>query len=70
MTDHTISELSIDQQLAMRTAATRLQTEFGEMLGVVTIDLFLESSYDQFTGRAKFPRFLPLLAERFCTTTT
>lgn len=65
MTDHTTSELSIDQQLAMRTAATRLQTEFGDMFGVETIERFLQSSYDQFAVRAKFPRFLPLLAERF-----
>ena len=58
-------ELSIDQQLALRTAATRLQGEFGEHFGVETIERFLHSSYDQFAGRATVHNFLPLLAERF-----
>lgn len=63
--DHPRSDLSIDQRLAIKTAATRLQTDFGEMFGVETIERFLHSSYDQFAGRASVERFLPLLAERF-----
>jgi arsenate reductase len=62
---HVHDDLSIDQRLALKTAATRLQTEFGEMFGVETIERFLHSSYDQFAERASIPRFLPLLAERF-----
>ncbi len=62
---HLHLDLSIDQQLALKTAATQLQKEFGEMLGVETIERFLHSSYDQFAGRASIPNFLPLLAERF-----
>ncbi|MGE4363505.1 arsenate reductase ArsC [Mycolicibacterium vanbaalenii] len=58
-------DLSVDQQLALKTAATRLQTAFGDTFGVETIERFLHSSYDQFAGRAKVPNFLPLLAERF-----
>jgi arsenate reductase (thioredoxin) len=58
-------DLSIDQQLALRTAASRLEREFGDTFGVETIDRFLYSSYDQFAGRATVPNFLPLLAERF-----
>ncbi len=58
-------DLSIDQQLALRTAATRLQEQFGEQFGVQTIERFLQSSYDQFAGRSAVPNFLPLLAERF-----
>lgn len=71
MTDHTVAahqlhqELSIDQRLAMKTAASNLRTEFGDMFGVETIELFLHSSYDQFADRATVPRFLPLLAERY-----
>jgi arsenate reductase len=71
MTDHTVTsehlhaDLSIDQRLALKTAATRLQMEFGDMFGVETIERFLHSSYDQFAERATIPRFLPLLAERF-----
>ena len=61
---HLRPDLSVDQQLALRTAATRLHAEFGEHFGVETIERFLHSSYDQFAGRATVPNFLPLLAER------
>ncbi len=57
--------LSIDQQLALRTAATRLQSEFDGTFGTETIERFLHSSYDQFASRSSIPNFLPLLAERF-----
>ena len=57
---HHHPDLSIDQQLALRTAATRLHDEFGEHFGVETIERFLHSSYDQFAGRATIPNFLPL----------
>jgi arsenate reductase (thioredoxin) len=57
--------LSLDQQLALRAAATRLQEEFTDKFGVETIERFLHSSYDQFASRATIPDFLPLLAERF-----
>ena len=62
---HLRSDLSIDQKLALKTAATRLQNEFADMFGVETIERFLHSSYDQFATRASVPNFLPLLAERF-----
>ena len=71
MTDNSVAahqlhqELSIDQRLAMKTAASNLRKEFGDLLGVETIEVFLHSSYDQFAERATVPRFLPLLAERF-----
>lgn len=62
---HARPDLSIDQQHALLTAATRLQRTFGDTFGVETIERFLHSSYDQFAGRASVPNFLPLLAERF-----
>ncbi|EHB57948.1 protein tyrosine phosphatase [Mycolicibacterium rhodesiae JS60] len=73
MTDHVTTEtpghlradLSIDQRLALKTAATHLQTEFADIFGVETIERFLHSSYEQFATRASVPNFLPLLAERF-----
>ncbi len=65
LSTHLRKDLSIDQKLALKTAATRLQTEFTNMFGVETIERFLHSSYDQFAGRATVPNFLPLLAERF-----
>jgi arsenate reductase (thioredoxin) len=58
-------DLSIDQQLAMSTAATRLQRDFDGIFGKETIQLFLTSSYDQFASHSTVPNFLPLLAERF-----
>jgi protein-tyrosine-phosphatase len=58
-------DLSIDQQLALRTAATRLAGEFTGIYGPETIERFLHTSYDQFATRASVPNFLPLLAERF-----
>jgi arsenate reductase (thioredoxin) len=57
--------LGIDQQLALRTAATRLHEEFDGIFGTETIERFLHSSYDQFAAHSTIPRFLPLLAERF-----
>ena len=62
---HPHPDLSIDQRLAMRTAATRLQRDLAEYFGVETIERFLHTSYDQFVSRATVPNFLPLLAERF-----
>jgi protein-tyrosine-phosphatase len=58
-------DLSIDQQLSLKTAATRLHGEFDGVFGTETIERFLRSSYDQFASHATIPRFLPLLAERF-----
>ena len=57
--------LSLDQQLALKAAATRLGEEFKGIYGAETIVRFLESSFDQFADRATVARFLPLLAERW-----
>jgi arsenate reductase len=60
-----LDSLNPDQRLALKTAASTLQDEFAGTFGVQTIELFLQSSYDQFANRAKFAHFLPLMAERF-----
>ncbi|UXA18059.1 arsenate reductase ArsC [Mycobacterium sp. SMC-4] len=60
-----VRDLSIDQQLALRTAANRLLAEYDASFGAETIERFLHSSYDQFASRATILKFLPLLAERF-----
>ncbi|MEU7771018.1 arsenate reductase ArsC [Micromonospora taraxaci] len=68
MTDtsaHPYEEISIDQQLALRTAATRLAEEFAGVYAAETIERFLHSSYDQFATASTIPHYLPLLAERF-----
>jgi arsenate reductase (thioredoxin) len=58
-------DLSIDQQLALKTAAANLGREFDGTFGTETIERFLHSSYDEFAGRAAVLNYLPLLAERF-----
>jgi arsenate reductase (thioredoxin) len=59
------STFTVDQNLALRSAAVRLRDEFAGVFGVETIELFLTSSYDQFAGRATTVTFLPVMAERF-----
>jgi arsenate reductase len=58
-------EITLDQQVALTTATTRLTRDFEGTFGVETIERFLHSSYDQFAGQATIANFLPLLAERF-----
>ncbi|MFS8099337.1 arsenate reductase ArsC [Lentzea alba] len=62
---HDLASLTIDQQLALRTAATRLQAKFDGVFAQETIERFLHTSFDQFAARSTVPNFLPLLAERF-----
>ncbi|MEV7032864.1 arsenate reductase ArsC [Streptomyces sp. NPDC093272] len=57
--------LSIDQQIALRTAASHLHSQFDGTFGEETIERFLHSSYDQFASQSTIPNYLPLLAERF-----
>jgi protein-tyrosine-phosphatase len=60
-----LDSLTIDQQHALRSAAATLHDEFDGVFSAETIERFLETSYDQFAGRATVQNFLPLLAERF-----
>ena len=60
-----LNTLSIDQRHALRVAAASLHEEFSRSFSTETIELFLQTSYDQFADRAKFTNFLPLMAERF-----
>jgi protein-tyrosine-phosphatase len=65
LTAHRRADVSIDQQLALHTAAVRLAGEFSGVYGTETIERFLYTSYDQFALASTVPHFLPLLAERF-----
>jgi arsenate reductase (thioredoxin) len=65
MTETDRGDLTLDQQVALNTAATRLVRDFDGTFNAETIERFLHSSYDQFAGRATVANFLPLLAERF-----
>ena len=58
-------DISLDQQVALKRAATRLAREFDGVYGAETIERFLHTSYDQFADTASVANFLPLLAERF-----
>jgi arsenate reductase len=58
LTWHRHADLSIDQNLALRTAAVRLTEEFSDIYGPETIERILHSSDDQFATGS-------LLAERF-----
>ena len=60
-----LDSLSPDQHLALRTAARNLRDEYAGTFSTETIQLFLQTSYEQFAGRASVVHFLPLLAERF-----
>ncbi len=60
-----LDSLTNDQRLALKTAAKKLGEDFDGVFGTETIELFLQTSYDQFADRAKFSNFLPLMAERF-----
>jgi protein-tyrosine-phosphatase len=59
------TDIALDQQVALKTAAARLAEEFAGTFNTETIERFLHSSYDQFAGTATMLNFLPLLAERF-----
>ena len=68
MTDTTAfgrDDLTVDQHIALRTAAVRLREEFAGVYASETIERFLHTSYDQFAARSTIAHFLPLLAERF-----
>jgi len=57
--------LTVDQQLALKSAAVRLAEQFEGVFGTETVERFLTSSYDQFATRATAVNFLPVMAERF-----
>ncbi|MGA7689206.1 MAG: arsenate reductase ArsC [Jiangellales bacterium] len=62
---HKRPDIELDQQLALRAAATNLQKRYDGVFALETIERFLYSSYDQFADRAVTGQWLPLLAERF-----
>ena len=61
----TTAQPTIDQQLALRSAAGRLADEFSGTFGQETIERVLTSRWDQLGSRATTVAFLPVLAERF-----
>ena len=59
------AEIPLESRTLLTKAAARLAGEFEGTFSAETIDLFLVSSFEQFTGRATVGAFLPLMAERF-----
>lgn len=57
--------ITLDQQVALKTAATRLSEEFTGVFNLETIERFLHGSFNQFANKATVANFLPLLAERY-----
>ena len=53
-------DITLDQVVALKTAATRLGRDFDGTFNTETIERFLHSSNDQFAGRATIPNFVPL----------
>ena len=60
-----LDSLSPDQRLALKTAAKNLGDDFDGVFGPETIELFLQTSFDQLADRARITNFIPLFAERF-----
>lgn len=58
-------DLGLEQKMALRNAATRLQKQFDGVFNAETIERFLYSSYNEFASRSTVLTWLPLLAEKF-----
>jgi arsenate reductase len=60
-----LDSLSPDQHLALKQATKNLRDDFEGIFSIETIELFLQTSYDQFASPATVVHFLPIIAERF-----
>jgi arsenate reductase len=58
-------DLGLEQKMALRNAASRLQKQFDGTFNEETIGRFLYSSYNEFATRSTVLTWLPLLAEKF-----
>ena len=58
-------DLGLEQKMALRNAASRLQKQFDGTFNEETIERFLYSSYNEFATRSTVLTWLPLLAEKF-----
>lgn len=60
-----LESMTLDDQLAVRAARTRLHHEFAERLGTDTVDAVLDASWDHMDAAARLKAHVPNLAERF-----
>lgn len=63
--DSSEPDLGLEQKMALRNAATRLQEQFDGVFNTETIERFLYSSYNDFASRSTVLTWLPLIAEKF-----
>ncbi|MBF6207353.1 three-helix bundle dimerization domain-containing protein [Nocardia sputi] len=63
-THHSNHESLLDQEIALKAAAQRLEDEF-DGVSEAAIEDHLYSSYDRFADHATVTNYLPLLAERY-----
>ena len=47
-------DIELDQQLALKAAATNLQKRFEGVFGLETIEMFLLTSYDEFADKPDY----------------
>lgn len=59
------TSLTLEERLALRHGAERLEKEFDGICDRVTIDEYVHASYRSLISAAKIERFVPLLTERF-----
>ncbi|KIA62617.1 hypothetical protein FG87_24430 [Nocardia vulneris] len=59
------NDLALDQAVALRAAAVRLEDEFDGVVADDAIEQFLHSAYEHVADHATIDNFLPLLAERY-----
>ena len=59
------SSLTLEERLALRHGAERLESEFEGSCERDTIDEYIAASYRSLISAARIERFVPLLAERF-----
>ncbi|MGQ4619477.1 three-helix bundle dimerization domain-containing protein [Nocardia sp. R7R-8] len=57
-------ETALDQDVALKAAAQRLEREFGGVVSEAAIEDHLQASYEHVAHHATIANFLPLLAER------
>lgn len=62
--EHTTS-LTLEERLALRHGAERLEEEFEGICDRDTIDEYVHASYRSLVAHARIERFIPLLTERF-----
>lgn len=60
-----LSQVPVEYQPLLRSAAARLAEEFAGIFGVETIERYIASSLDELLAHARVREFIPLFTERF-----